>query len=136
VTVENTGDATGAITLTLYIDDEAVDNGTFTLDPNTSREAELRTNFSETGRYNVSVNSLSSVRILVVEETCEYCRESQDLDGDGLYEDIDGDGDLDFNDVMELAFALPVPADQVPRVDFDGDGDADFDDVIELTFTF
>lgn len=54
-----------------------------------------------------------------------------DLDGDGLYEDLDDDGDADFEDAVELAFLY---SGEVDRYDFDGDGDLDFDDATELAF--
>jgi PKD repeat protein len=59
-----------------------------------------------------------------------------DLDGDGLYEDVDGDGDADFDDAIALAFvdsSALTPA-QTAALDFDSDGDVDFDDAIELAF--
>jgi hypothetical protein len=59
-----------------------------------------------------------------------------DLDGDGLFEDVDGDGDADFDDAISLAFAQfgQLDAQQTAALDFDGDGDVDFDDAIELAF--
>ncbi|MGM0592421.1 MAG: hypothetical protein ACQETI_12500, partial [Halobacteriota archaeon] len=60
-----------------------------------------------------------------------------DPNGDGLYEDIDGDGDADFDDAIDLAFAETggLTAAQRAALDFDGDGDVDFDDAIELAFS-
>jgi hypothetical protein len=57
-----------------------------------------------------------------------------DLDGDGLYEDVDGDGKLTHNDPMHLAFNLDSEVVQAHKsaFDFDGDGDVDFDDTKAL----
>ncbi len=58
----------------------------------------------------------------------------QDLDGDGLYEDINGDGALTFADPLVLAFNLDSEVvQQNPALfDFDRDGDVDFDDAVAL----
>jgi hypothetical protein len=59
------------------------------------------------------------------------------LPGSGR-EDVNGDGNADFDDVIDLFFALDRLSDaspeQVAAVDYDGDGDADFDDIVELLF--
>jgi PKD repeat protein len=58
----------------------------------------------------------------------------QDLDGDGLYEDINGDGALTFVDPVVLAFNLDsaVIQQNLALFDFDGDVDVDFDDAAAL----
>lgn len=58
-----------------------------------------------------------------------------DRNGDGLFEDVDGDGRLTFLDVIDLLFLF----DGLDRgtgafLDFDGSGRLDFLDVIELLF--
>jgi hypothetical protein len=60
----------------------------------------------------------------------------QDLDGDGLYEDTDGDGVLTFKDAITLAFNLKsrTVLENPKAFDFDGDGDVDFDDAAALAF--
>lgn len=60
-----------------------------------------------------------------------------DPDGDGLYEDINGDGEVTFEDATALAFAEieQLTGRQVTALDFDGDGDVDFDDSVELAFS-
>jgi hypothetical protein len=63
-----------------------------------------------------------------------------DTDGDGKYEDTNGDGTFNFVDVINFVFAIQsvdystLPADQVAAVDFDGNGRVNFVDVIELVF--
>jgi subtilisin family serine protease len=64
-----------------------------------------------------------------------------DLDGDGRYEDVDGNGVANFFDVIALLFAQPdidaatLTAGEVAALDYDGNGVADFSDVIDLLFT-
>jgi len=55
----------------------------------------------------------------------------QDLDGDGLYEDINGDGQLTMDDValLEANINSPEVQENARAFDFDNDGDADLDDV-------
>lgn len=58
----------------------------------------------------------------------------QDLDGDGLYEDVDGDGNLGFDDaaLLSLVDAAALTPAQVAAFDFDGDGDLDRNDAVAL----
>ncbi len=55
----------------------------------------------------------------------------QDLDGDGLYEDVNGDGQLTMEDValLEAYIGSPEVQENARAFDFDNDGDADLDDV-------
>ena len=59
---------------------------------------------------------------------------SKDLDGDGLYEDINGDGKLDFDDIVYFLWHYRDNdfQDYKQYYDFDKDGDADVGDVIKL----
>jgi PKD repeat protein len=62
----------------------------------------------------------------------------KDPDNDGLYEDIDGDGNFNFVDVISLVFSLQsidnLSQAQTAAIDFDGSGTVNFVDVIELVF--
>ena len=54
------------------------------------------------------------------------------------FEDVNGDGVGDLDDVLDLGFGLAglgslTPA-QTAALDFDADGDVDLDDVFELAF--
>jgi len=57
-----------------------------------------------------------------------------DLDGDGLWEDVDGDGELTRDDAEELfdSFNDPVVQNNPERFDFNDNGRVDRDDIVEL----
>lgn len=59
-----------------------------------------------------------------------------DPDGDGLYEDINGDGQATFSDAVALSFANTgtLSPRQAGALDFDSDGDVDFSDAVTLSF--
>jgi hypothetical protein len=61
-----------------------------------------------------------------------------DPDGDGLFEDVNGDGTFDFIDVIDFVFLDKAGINDDPgrraAADFDGDGSVGFPDVIELVF--
>jgi PKD repeat protein len=58
----------------------------------------------------------------------------QDLDGDGLYEDLSGDGSLSFVDVELYFHQMDWIEDNLPvaNFDFNGNGRIDFDDIVDL----
>jgi PKD repeat protein len=57
-----------------------------------------------------------------------------DLDGDGLYEDLNGNGLLDFDDVVNFFQSFEWLEDNYPidLIDINGNGLIDFDDIISL----
>jgi len=57
-----------------------------------------------------------------------------DPDGDGLYEDINGNGLIDFDDVVEFFWNFEWIEKNWPSaiVDFNGNGLMDYDDIVEL----
>ncbi|MGM0590679.1 MAG: hypothetical protein ACQETI_03450 [Halobacteriota archaeon] len=60
-----------------------------------------------------------------------------DTDGDGKYDDVNGDGRATFADAIALAFidSSTLSARQTAALDFDGDGTLDFADAISLAFS-
>jgi transglutaminase-like putative cysteine protease len=58
----------------------------------------------------------------------------RDLDGDGLYEDVNGNGRLDFDDVVKFFkhFDDPVISQYPGFYDFNRNGRLDYDDIVEL----
>ena len=59
------------------------------------------------------------------------------LDSDVLCEDLDDDGDVDFDDSFRLAFDVVLAERSRPdpvHFDFDADGDLDIDDVFQHAF--
>jgi parallel beta-helix repeat protein len=65
---------------------------------------------------------------------CESCRTPTDPDSHGLYEDINGNGRKDFNDVVVFFNYLEWVAGNEPisNFDFNGNGRIDFNDIIKL----
>jgi hypothetical protein len=67
-------------------------------------------------------------------------RPPTDVDGDGVADDMNGDGVFQFVDVVEFVFALQsadygsLSSGQVALLDHDEDGDVDFVDVVDLVF--
>ena len=57
-----------------------------------------------------------------------------DPDGDGVYEDVNGDGEVNYSDVVTFFEHVRDPAvrDHGVAYDFDGDGDATYNDVVVL----
>jgi len=53
-----------------------------------------------------------------------------DPDNDGVFEDLNGNGRLDFNDVVVLFENLPDA--ETPFQDINENGRIDFDDIVEL----
>jgi VCBS repeat-containing protein len=58
----------------------------------------------------------------------------RDLDGDGLYEDVNGNGRLDYDDVVKFFrhFDDPVITQYSRYYDFNRNGRLDYDDIVEL----
>jgi hypothetical protein len=61
-----------------------------------------------------------------------------DTDDDGKLEDVNGDGESTFDDVIALAFVISqtgqLTEQQRDALNINGEGDVDFDDVIALAF--
>ncbi len=59
----------------------------------------------------------------------------RDLDGDGLYEDLNGNGRLDYDDVVRLFryFDEPAIRECWQLYDFNRNGRLDYDDIVMLS---
>ncbi|WP_226023133.1 hypothetical protein [Halomicrobium salinisoli] len=57
-----------------------------------------------------------------------------DPDGDGLYEDLNGNGETDYSDVVRYFDNMDDPAmtDHVDAYDYNGNGEVDFADLVDL----
>ncbi|WP_226012616.1 family 43 glycosylhydrolase [Halomicrobium salinisoli] len=57
-----------------------------------------------------------------------------DPDGDGLYEDLNGNGEVDYSDVVSYFETMDDPAmtDNVAAYDYNGNGEVDFADLVDL----
>ena len=65
-------------------------------------------------------------------------RSPTNTDDDGKLEDVNGDAESTFDDVIALAFVISqtgqLTEQQRDALNIDGEGDVDFDDVIALAF--
>jgi len=122
------GDNSGVQTL-------AISGNTFTLNHT----------YSKDGVYNVTVNisddnsafgsDTIQVEVLHVYPTIPgLSSPSQDMDGDGLAEDVNGNGRLDFDDIVKFFKHIASQAiqDNSPDFDFNGNGFVDMDDIVRL----
>jgi len=64
-----------------------------------------------------------------------YTFPPKDLDGDGLYEDVTGNGDLSYVDVVEFYQQMDWIETHMPieRFDYNGNGRLDYDDLVILS---
>lgn len=87
--------------------------------------------------YLVAGQLVFEVEELALVPIGESASSPQDLDGDGTYEDINGDGLLSLDDPALLGFYIDSKAVQenAEAFDFNGDGVVDFNDVIILKAT-
>ena len=105
----------------------------------------VKPNFVANGSLNISINRLDddngypidvvieNVTITVFEALPSY-NPPTDPDKDGLYEDINGNGLVDFDDVVEFFQHFEWIEENWPTdiIDFNGNGLLDFDDIVEL----
>lgn len=142
--------ATGNVTVRLAVEGETVATRTVRLSDDQTRTVTLRHTFAENGTYNVSAEgSLTTLGVTLTrsDETTVTVEEgpgrptlpgaanpATDLDGDGLLEDVNGDGDANIVDVSTFLRGLDSPAvqDNVDSFDFSGDGSISIVDVSNL----
>jgi PKD repeat protein len=118
-------------------------NATYTPD----EAGQVSVPLSEPGRHALTVSYRELTRTVSLEVAASAFdvplpgagtdRPPTDPDGDGTYEDVDGDGVVAFDDVVSLLFvdATRLTDRQRAALDVDGDGRFDFSDVVELLFT-
>jgi hypothetical protein len=126
-TVGNGLDEQATTTVPLVIDGETVDERSVTLDPGKTATVSFERTFSERGTVNVTVsdNNATTVEVFALDLSGNGDG-AQDRDGDGLREDIDGDGVFSLRDV-QLLFEVrndPVVSEYGKLFDFAGDGTA------------
>ena len=129
-TVVNTGDVAGSITVYFYVEGVEVYNETVEVAANATEYVTYVYTFEEAGTYNVTVDELTPVTVEV-----GLITGSNDCDGDGLYEDVDGSGcPFNFGDVVALFknFEAWHNAGYDKYYDFNGDGILNFGDVVAL----
>jgi PKD repeat protein len=95
--------------------------------------------FEEAGEYDIRATATkdgvtdSDSYALDITPEAEKFAEPTDLNGDGRYRDVNGNGELDFDDPTTLYDRLRVgPAAVDERFDYDGDGEVGADDVEQL----
>jgi len=105
----------------------------------------VKPNFVANGSLNISINRLDDdngypIDVVIENATINVfyslpgCKPPSDPDGDGLFEDINGNGLIDFDDVVEFFQHFEWIGKNWPVniVDFNGNGLLDFDDIVEL----
>jgi len=127
----------GATDITLAtITLEGVQAGTTELTPQTPEHLQGIQN--ESGYPIPTTRQNGSVEVQVVSPVCDDCGVPTDPDGDGTFEDLNGNGRVDFDDPIVLfdaltSFPQPQPLDKHPgKFDQNGNGRVDFDDPITL----
>jgi PKD repeat protein len=140
-TVENTGDLSAEKTVELRLDGETVANKTVELDAGNSTTVEFDVDASgiDAGEYTHSVwtEDEEAEGTLTVERKAPVVvgdDPAKDLDGDGLYEDVNGDNTFDLVDVQALYqnWDSDVVQNNVDLFDFNGDGNVNLNDVQAL----
>jgi subtilisin family serine protease len=118
VTIENTGGEAGSTTVTFDVEGQQVDSASVSLDAGQSQTVSLSTQApSSAGSYGWTVatgDDSVSGQVDVVESgelpPVTGSSPPQDLDNDGYYEDVNGDGVFSIADVNALYYNLYSPA--------------------------
>lgn len=146
-TITNTGGAEGTQTVEFQFNNgtSATEDVTLAAGANTTVEFVLNTEGLSAGTYThgVFTDDGSQTATLEIEAGAVFTSPltggeaaPKDPDDDGLYEDVNGDGEVNFEDALDLAFiqSEDLTQEQINALDFDNDGDFDFDDAFELAF--
>ncbi|AWB28234.1 endo-1,4-beta-xylanase [Halococcoides cellulosivorans] len=124
-----TADGSGVFVTSAYLGSHEI---TATADGESSTTSVEVTDSSGTTQVTVTVDAEGSVD--PTPEGPDWPEGATDPDDDGLYEDLSGDGELNFPDVNTLFQNTDstVAQDNTQYYDFDGDGDLDSQDVLAL----
>ncbi|MBX0324347.1 hypothetical protein EGH21_15055 [Halomicroarcula sp. F13] len=143
-TVENTGEQTATQTVEFRLDGTTIASQDVELEPGESTTVSFEnidTSGLDTGEYThgVYTEDDSATATLTVEAESippvgDFANAPTDPDGDGLYEDVNGDGEFDIVDVQALFANLEGDTVQnnAANFDFNGDGTVDVVDVQKL----
>jgi hypothetical protein len=145
VRIDNAGTIDGTAAVTLSLGDDRIAARTASVDANGSTTVTVAgdTGARPPGDYTATVaaaNDSRAATVTVVNRTVAPVTNGSsvtpptDPDGDGEYEDVDGDGRASFRDIVLLFTSLSDPAVQADpgAFDFDGDGRATYADVVAL----
>ncbi|ETA66900.1 PDK repeat-containing protein [Methanolobus tindarius DSM 2278] len=117
-------DATGVILATLTVEGKKAGNTNISLDV-----SKLESDDGNEINAIVETGTLEVTMMPIPGETAS----PRDLDGDGLYEDLTGDGACGFVDVEAFFYQMDWIEENMPsKVDYNGNGRVDFDDVVSL----
>jgi hypothetical protein len=142
VGIENTGPVAGDTTVTGIFDGTIVSQRTLRMPAGGANETTFEVTPSSPGTYSVGVTGLdisraeSSVTVRRIPSLTDSGAPATDPDGDGLYEDVNGDGEVTPGDATVLFDAVfernPAVMDKPVLFDFSGDGELTPGDVTVL----
>jgi hypothetical protein len=104
-TVTNFGTVSNAYNATLEVDGRIVERRNGTLAAGADERVTFTRSFASAGRYDVTVDGLANETVTVGAGPGDVTgngKAATDVDGDGLYEDVTGDGGFDVLDVAAL----------------------------------
>ena len=119
-------------------------NDTWRFQPAGSSQQNSSHTYTTTGIYSVALQAFNaagysstrkiSVAVAPMPSVPTAGNAPRDLTGDGLYEDVNGNGALDFNDVVLYFNQMDWIADNEPvgAFDFNRNGQIDFNDIVVL----
>jgi hypothetical protein len=137
-TVTNGGAVSATKSVTLSVDGQTVATEEVTLDAGESAMVEFTLTGGDVGTLSYAVStaddSISGDVAVTLPVVGNSGSPPADLDGDGLYEDVNGDGTVDVGDVQTLFAHDEDDAiqDHAAAFDFNGDGQVDVGDVQTL----
>jgi PKD repeat protein len=138
----NVGSEVTSVTVSVRVNGAVRESTEILLVPDESRSVAFTVNTDglTPGQYPyaITAGSASANGTLVVDDPTDEGDGNRgpptDPDNDGLYEDLNGNGQVDFDDIVTLFESAGDPAvqDNSDRYDFNGNGRFDFDDIVTL----